>query len=148
VVQEVPESFKMTQNDLMTQNSGAKMADKPKILVIDDSKETVAGLQSFFTSKYQVLTAENGLDGLKHFEEDDNGIDLVITDLVMPDISGVGVISIVKKKYPGIPVIAITGWGEHPEALATEADADLVLEKPFELAELDKHVTHMLARKK
>jgi len=124
------------------------MADKPKILVIDDSKETVAGLQSFFTNKYQVLTAENGLDGLKHFEEDDNGIDLVITDLVMPDISGVGVISIVKKKYPGIPVIAITGWGEHPEALATEADADLVLEKPFELAELDKHVTDMLARKK
>jgi len=124
------------------------MADKPKILVIDDSKETVAGLQSFFTNKYQVLTAENGLDGLKHFEKDDNGIDLVITDLVMPDISGVGVISIVKKKYPGIPVIAITGWGEHPEALATEADADLVLEKPFELTELDKHVTDMLARKK
>jgi DNA-binding response OmpR family regulator len=49
---------------------------------------------------------------------------------------------------PGIPVIAITGWGEHPEALATEADADLVLEKPFELAELDKHVSDMLARKK
>jgi DNA-binding NtrC family response regulator len=124
------------------------MADKLKILVIDDSKETVAGLQSFFNNKYEVMTAENGLDGLKHFEDDDNGIDLVITDLVMPDISGVGVISIVKKKYPGIPVIAITGWGEHPEALATEADADLVLEKPFELAELDKHVTDMLARKK
>ena len=124
------------------------MEEKPKILVIDDSKETVAGLQSFFNDKYQVLTAENGLDGLAHFEEDENGIDLVITDLVMPDISGVGVISIVKKKYPGIPVIAITGWGEHPEALATEADADLVLEKPFELTELDKHVTDMLARKK
>ncbi len=124
------------------------MGEKPRILVIDDSKETVAGLHSFFNNKYEVLTAENGLDGLKHFEEDDNGIDLVITDLVMPDISGVGVISIVKKKYPGIPVIAITGWGEHPEALATEADADLVLEKPFELSELDNHVTDMLAKKK
>ena len=124
------------------------MEEKPRILVIDDSKETVAGLQSFFNNKYDVLTAENGLDGLKHFEENENAIDLVITDLVMPDISGVGVISIVKKKYPGIPVIAITGWGEHPEALATEADADLVLEKPFELTELDKHVTNMLAKKK
>jgi DNA-binding NtrC family response regulator len=124
------------------------MEEKPRILVIDDSKETVAGLQSFFNNKYDVLTAENGLDGLKHFEENENAIDLVITDLVMPDISGVGVISIVKKKYPGIPVIAITGWGEHPEALATEADADLVMEKPFELSELDKHVTEMLAKKK
>jgi DNA-binding NtrC family response regulator len=64
----------------------------------------------------------------------------------MPDISGVGVISIVKKKYPSIPVIAITGWGEHPEALATEADADLVLEKPFELSDLDKSVSDLLAK--
>ncbi len=124
------------------------MGEKPKILVIDDSKETVAGLHSFFATKYEVLTAENGLDGLKHFEETEADIDLVITDLVMPDISGVGVISIVKKKYPGVPVIAITGWGEHPEALATEADADLVLEKPFELEELDQKVSDMLANKK
>ena len=116
--------------------------------MIDDSAETVAGLQSFFNDKYEVLTAANGLDGLKQIEENEFTIDLVITDLVMPDISGVGVISIVKKKYPAVPVIAITGWGEHPEALATEADADLVLEKPFELAELDKHVTDMLANRK
>ena len=126
----------------------AKMGEKATILVIDDSAETVAGLQSFFDSKYEVLTAANGLDGLKHIEENEAEIDLVITDLVMPDISGVGVISIVKKKYPSIPVIAITGWGEHPEALSTEADADLVLEKPFELAELDKSVADLIAKKK
>ena len=124
------------------------MGEKLKILVIDDSAETVAGLHSFFDNKYEVLTASNGLDGLKHIEENDTDIDLVITDLVMPDISGVGVISIVKKKYPGIPVIAITGWGEHPEALATEADADLVLEKPFELSDLDKSVSDLLKKKK
>ena len=124
------------------------MGEKPTILVIDDSAETVAGLQNFFNNKFEVLTAANGLDGLKHIEEKETEIDLVITDLVMPDISGVGVISIVKKKYPGIPVIAITGWGEHPEALATEADADLVLEKPFELSDLDRNVTELLAKKK
>ena len=122
------------------------MAEKPRILVIDDSKETVAGLYSFFNTKYDVLTAENGLDGLKRFEENENRIDLVITDLVMPDISGVGVISIVKKKYPGIPVIAITGWGEHPEALATEAQADLVLEKPIELDKMDKFINDLLSK--
>jgi DNA-binding NtrC family response regulator len=123
------------------------MENKTRILVIDDSAETVAGLQNFFSEKYEVLTAANGLDGLKQIEEHESTIDLVITDLVMPDISGVGVISIVKKKYPAIPVIAITGWGEHPEALATEADADLVLEKPFELTELDKNVSDLLTKK-
>ena len=68
-------------------------------------------------------------------------------NLIMPSISGVAVISIVKKKYPKIPVIAITGYGEHPEALATEAHADLVLEKPFELPELDRIITDMLSSK-
>ena len=123
------------------------MDKKYSLLVIDDSKETVAGLKSFFSQNYDVLTAFNGLDGLKAFEQNEKNIDLVITDLVMPEISGVGVISIIKKKYPGTPVIAITGWGEHPGALATEADADLVLDKPFELTELDRHVRELLAKR-
>ena len=86
------------------------------------------------------------MEGLKLFETEGESIDLVITDLVMPYISGVGVISIIKKKYPGIPVIAITGWGEHPEALATEAQADVVLEKPVELPVLDQQVSELLAK--
>lgn len=123
------------------------MTKAQRLLVIDDSTETVAGLKTFLSQKYEVITAYNGLDGLKAFETTERKIDLVITDLVMPEISGVGVISIIKKKYPGTPVIAITGWGEHPGALATEADADLVLDKPFELVDLDRHVTELLAKR-
>jgi DNA-binding NtrC family response regulator len=124
------------------------MTKKQRLLVIDDSKETVAGLNSFLSQKYEVITAYNGLDGLKAFETNEGTVDLVITDLVMPEISGVGVISIIKKKYPGTPVIAITGWGEHPGALATEAEADLVLDKPFELMDLERHIAELLAGKK
>jgi DNA-binding response OmpR family regulator len=120
---------------------------KVKMLVIDDSKETVAGLYHFFSQKYEVFTALDGLEGLKLFETEDDGFDIVITDLVMPYISGVGVISIIKKKYPGTPVIAITGWGEHPGALANEAEADMVLDKPFELPDLDRRVTDLLDKK-
>jgi len=123
------------------------MEKKYRLLVIDDSQETVAGLSHFFSSKYEVFTAADGMEGLKLFETEEEKFDLVITDLVMPYISGVGVISIIKKKYPGIPIIAITGWGEHPGALATEAQADIVLDKPIELPELDKLVTEMLAKK-
>jgi len=123
------------------------MEKKYRLLVIDDSEETVAGLEHFFTKKYHVFTAADGMEGLKLFETEKQGFDLVITDLVMPFISGVGVISIIKKKYPGTPVIAITGWGEHPGALATEAQADVVLEKPIELPELDKLVAELLEKK-
>jgi DNA-binding response OmpR family regulator len=123
-----------------------KMDKEYRLLIIDDSVETVAGLYHFFSQKYKVFTAPDGMEGLKLFETETGNFDLVITDLVMPYISGVGVISIIKKKYPGIPVIAITGWGEHPEALATEARADVVLEKPVELPVLDQQVSELLAK--
>jgi DNA-binding NtrC family response regulator len=66
----------------------------------------------------------------------------------MPNISGVGIISISKKKYPSIPVIAITGWGEHPEALAVEANADKIIEKPIKLNKLEDIIKEMLSSKK
>lgn len=118
-----------------------------KLLIIDDSEEILTALTNYFTQKkYDVVAAANGLDGLKHIESDDAYFDLIITDLVLPNISGVAIISIVKKKFPDTPVIAITGWGEHPESLAKEAHADIVLEKPFKLPELEQLVKKLLNR--
>ena len=120
--------------------------DRPyKLLIIDDNNETLKMLSAFFTKKkYDVKSATNGLDGLKYFEADSSSFDLVITDLVMPSISGVAVISILKKKRPDMPIIAITGWGEQPEALAKEAMADLILQKPLELIDLEEHIVKLL----
>jgi CheY-like chemotaxis protein len=75
----------------------------------------------------------------------ENGMDLVITDLVMPELSGVEVISAVRERYPEIPIIAMTGWGEHPSSLAAEAHADRLLVKPFGLESLDGYVTELLS---
>lgn len=116
-----------------------------KVLIIEDTDEVLSALCNYFTQKnYDVISASNGLDGLKMIENEHDSLDLIITDLVLPNISGVAVISIVKKKYSKIPVIAITGWGEHPEALAKEANADLVMEKPFKLPELEKAARQLL----
>jgi DNA-binding response OmpR family regulator len=124
--------------------------DKPsKLLIVDDNKEILSTLKDFFIKKrYEVFSASDGLEGLKLLETEEQGFDLVITDLVMPNISGVGLIAIIKKKFPSLPVIAITGWGEHPEALATESQADKVLSKPFELSELDKAINELISSKK
>jgi DNA-binding NtrC family response regulator len=120
-----------------------------KLLIIDDNKEILDALCEFLNKKkYDITSANNGLEGLKHLENEKQEFDAVITDLIMPDISGVALISIVKKRYPDTPVIAITGWGEHPEALATEAEADYVMEKPFELSELEKMLKKLLSSKK
>ena len=122
------------------------MNNASKLLVIDDNKEILDALYDFLSKKkYNIVAASNGLEGLKLIENQKQAFDLVITDLIMPDISGVALISIIKKKYPDTRVIAITGWGEHPEALATEAEADYVLEKPFELSELEKLIKKLLS---
>ena len=119
-----------------------------KLLIIDDNKEILDALCEFLSKKkYHISSANNGLEGLKYLEKAQQGFDVVITDLIMPDISGVALISIIKKRYPDTLVIAITGWGEHPEALATEAEADLVMEKPFELSELEKSLKRLLSSK-
>lgn len=125
-----------------------KQRHQKKILVIDDNEEVLNTIAQYMKEKdYHVITVANGLDALKICESENGDFDLIVTDLVMPNISGVAIISIVKEKYPEVPVIAITGWGEHPEALATEAQADVVLEKPFELDEFNKTIQNLLSKK-
>jgi CheY-like chemotaxis protein len=122
------------------------VAQSKKILVVDDNEDVLRTITKYLEQKqFNVVGATNGLDALKMFETDEGAFDLLVTDLVMPSISGVAIISIVKERYPEVPIIAITGWGEHPEALATEAKADIVLEKPFELDEFMKVIQDLLS---
>jgi len=57
------------------------------------------------------VTAFDGLEGMKIIEADHKGLDLVITDVVIPYVSGVGIIAVIKQRSPVTPVIAITGMG-------------------------------------
>ena len=120
------------------------MEPKHRILIIDDSREIIEALKAFFERKYDILTAYDGFDGLQAFEQNEDSIDLVITDLDLPGLNGLALISIFKKKYPEIPAILITGWKVGLEATRTKIFADLVLEKPFEVSDLDKSVTRLL----
>ena len=81
------------------------MSSPIKVLIIDDTEEVLSALCKYFKQKnYEVLSASNGLDGLKMIETEKHNLDIIITDLVLPNISGVAVISIVKKKFPNLPV--------------------------------------------
>jgi len=117
-----------------------------KVLVVDDYEMNLKMLTRYLEqNNYHVSAATNGLDALDMFEAEDGDFDLLITDLVMPGVSGVGVISIVKERYPNVPIIAMTGWGEHLEVLATEAKVDYLLEKPFDLFKLNGIIQNLLS---
>ena len=82
------------------------------------------------------------MEGLKKIRV--GGFNLVITDIVMPYVSGTGVVTALKESTPNIPVIAITGYGTEPESVALEKKADLVLSKPVKMAILKEHIANLL----
>lgn len=118
---------------------------KKVILVIEDDHDVLAMLIRHLTFLgYGIMSASDGMEGLKKLES--GGYDLVITDIVMPYVSGVGVVTALKEKNPNIPVIAITGYGREPEAAALEKKADLVLAKPVKIADLKRHIEVILGQ--
>jgi DNA-binding response OmpR family regulator len=116
---------------------------KKTLFIIEDDNHVLSMMQNYFEYLgYTIITASNGMDGLKKAESEQ--YDLVITDIVMPYVSGVGIIAVIKEKTPDMPVIAITAYGKNPEKLAAEKQADVVLRKPFEMEKLNDHVIRLL----
>lgn len=115
------------------------------ILIIDDEKNIREGLGTALELEgYDVKLAENGEVGLKLIEKGD--IDLVITDLRMPGISGEEVIAKVAGESPGIPVIVLTGHGSIDSAVtAMRNGAYDFLTKPLNLDRLILIVKRALA---
>jgi CheY-like chemotaxis protein len=117
-----------------------------RLLIIDDDPSILSLLEMFLKNNdYDVVCVTSGLDALKRIESDKNGFDLIITDLVMPEISGIGLISILKREHPEIPIIAVTGKGAEPEKLSREANADAILKKPFVLSTLQQMITGLIS---
>ena len=120
--------------------------EKTTILVIEDDPDVLSMIIKHLEFlEYGVITAMDGMEGLKKL--DSGGYDLVITDIVIPYVSGVGVVTALKEKKPEIPVIAITGYGKEPEAAAMEKKADLVLAKPVKMSLLKEYIAKLLSSK-
>jgi DNA-binding response OmpR family regulator len=120
------------------------LSDKKTILVIEDDPDVLQMIIRHLEHlSYGVISARDGMEGLKKLEM--GGYDLVITDIVMPYVSGVGVVTALKEKWPMIPVIAITGYGKEPEAAALEKRADVVLAKPVKMAVLREHIDRLFS---
>jgi DNA-binding NtrC family response regulator len=109
---------------------------KFKLLVVDDEKNIREGLAaSLQMDGYDVVTAADGAEGWKRFGKGD--IDLVITDLRMPGMSGEEFMRHIAAETPGIPVIVLTGHGTVETAVAAMRDGAYdFLTKPVNLERL------------
>ena len=91
----------------------------PKVLVVDDSKVDRRLVCEFLRkeSQWTVEDAANGVEALARMK--DSLPDLILTDLNMPVMDGLELVTAMRERYPGVPVILITAYGS--ETLATEA---------------------------
>ena len=108
----------------------------PKVLIVDDERSVVLLLRQMLNERgYDTCEAPNGLAGLKWFQS--QFIDLIITDLKMPNMDGMTFLREVKRQEPATPVIILTAYGSPESATeAKESGAFTYLSKPFEMEEL------------
>ena len=81
-----------------------------QILIIDDDAQLLAMLrQTLEREGYEVMEASNGKEGLRQYRE--NPTDLIITDLIMPEKEGIEIIVELRRDFPDVKIIAISGGG-------------------------------------
>ncbi len=120
-----------------------EQSSETKILVVDNDDKILSILQEYLElCHYQVKAVESGLEALKLLRSENYSV--LLTDIVMPDISGLGLIEITRKEFPGLPIIAMTGYGKQVENLTKERSPDYYLEKPFNLTELSRIIDSVL----
>lgn len=115
-----------------------------KVLIIDDEPEVRAVLKEFLeTQGHMVVEAADGPTGLARCEAE--RVDLVLTDIAMPGMSGWEVATTLKSRSR-LPVGVITGWAAQVDpAQMAAAGVDFVLAKPFQLDEVLRCVAEALA---
>ena len=130
--------------DTLTETSG-----NIRLLVVDDEPIITSGLESLLNlSGYQAKGFTSGLEALKHFFEDPDAFDIVITDQAMPEIKGEELIREIKAVRPGIPIILCSGYSEvfHRES-AVKLQADAYCEKPNKFEELVELIEQLAGHK-
>ena len=107
-----------------------------KILIIEDEPDLVKGLKLNLSDEgFDVNWAVNGMDGLRKAIED--APDLIILDLMLPEMDGLEVCRRLRQKSINIPVIMLTAkGGEIDKVVGLEIGADDYMTKPFSIREL------------
>ncbi|PZO44245.1 MAG: adenylate cyclase [Pseudanabaena frigida] len=132
-----------------TENSASSPIQTGKILIVDDNRDLRSYLRRVLNKAgYGVISAHNGAHG--YVKAKQHRPDLIVTDLMMPQVSGLDLIALIRKdeQLSGTPMILLTAKAnEETRIEGTEMGADGYLAKPFNDRELLAEVRNLLALK-
>jgi len=118
---------------------------KPVVLVVEDQKDMRQFIMDELADTYDILEADNGKSALTQL--DNNTVNLIISDIVMPVIDGYGLCNEVKNdiRYSHIPLILLTAQHNLQSRLkGLNKGADAYMEKPFSLEHLSAQIENLL----
>jgi len=116
------------------------------VIVVEDDTTTCQALQSLLEAhNYRVLTASNGVQALQILEQIKGDVNLVVSDIVMPEMGGLTLYHLLRNQYPEIKILLITGHPleEDSQALLEEGQADWI-QKPFSVSQFTQIVKKLL----
>ncbi|HEX4932281.1 MAG TPA: response regulator, partial [Gemmatimonadaceae bacterium] len=128
---------------------GKATPDRETVLVVEDNPDLLAWLRDHLDDRYRVLVAENGARGLSIAR--DETPDLIISDVMMPEMDGVSLCDAVKhdRDIDFIPVILLTAKASRDSRLSgLSHGADDYLTKPVDLEELHIRVENLIASRR
>jgi two-component system cell cycle sensor histidine kinase/response regulator CckA len=114
------------------------------ILVVEDDASVRSVVSEMLDGpNRRILVAASAADALS-FASSTTQLDLLVTDVVLPHISGHRIAKLVRAFHPELPVLYISGWYEHPQF--PQLDGETILQKPFSVEELESAVSSALLR--
>lgn len=121
-------------------------APRQRILIIEDEPDIVGGLTDVLEFEgFEVVAASDGRSGVKEMKE--RGADLVILDLMLPDINGYQVCEEIRTTDQIVPIIILTARGQELDKIrGLEVGADDYVTKPFSVGELLARIKAILRR--
>ena len=135
------------QNPALTDKSSA--AHRARVLVVDDHEEVREVIVAYLDILgYRVVAAAGGKAALELLEANPGAVDVLVADYAMPEMSGTDLIKTVRRKYPLLPVMLVTGYADTNGIEDGFDSLDVfVLKKPFRMTELAETIERALARR-
>lgn len=133
----------------MNQNFNDEPNKKEMVLIVDDNDGDRKLMSLALTQDgYRVMEARDGKEALQIFKDYLGKIDLILTDILMPEMDGVELIQCIRKLVPRLPVIFISSYKRKWEEMMDDNRGTAFIEKSYDLSSLLSKVHEVLDKNK
>ena len=136
----------LPSGDVVSAATHASAPGRRSILVVDDDPAIRSALQRAFALRgHRTLLAEDGQEALERLRAPGDPVHLILTDMRMPRLDGPGLIEIVAREWPTIPILGMSGFPHAEDHARIGSRVRRIVEKPFTLDEVHRAVDEALS---